>query len=152
MSAYRVESTPGATKKLRKKAGGAQMTFSVSRQGASAFSAALLSGDPPCERAALVVEETSAPLYHIGPLIVHPPLESLPRDTTIAATGREAAAALLAAALSDYVDFWFVPEPGGFVVHADDDECATVFAHRQGPVSRAGERLEAAGFLGDHGR
>lgn len=152
MSAYRVESTPGATKKLRKKAGGAQMTFAVNRQGALAFSTALLSGDPSCERAALVVEETSGPLYHVGPLIAHPPLESIPRDTTISATGHEAAGALLAAALSDYVDFWFVPEPGGFVVQADDDECATVFAHRQGPVSRAGERLAAAGFRGRHER
>jgi len=152
VSVYRVESTPGATKKLRKKAGGAQMTFTVGRQGASAFSAALLSGEPPCERAALVVEETSGALYHVGPLIGHPPLESLPRDTTIAATGREAAVALLTAALSDYVDFWFVPHPGGFVVYADDEECAEVFAHRQGPVSRAGERLAAAGFRGGHER
>ena len=150
MSAYRVESTPGATKKLRQKAGGAQVTFSVNRQGASAFSTALLSGNPPCGRAALVVEETSGALYHVGPLIAHPPLASLPRDTTITAMGREAAEALLAAALSDYVDFWFVPEPGGFVVHADDDECATVFAHRQGPVSRAGERLAGAGFRRRH--
>jgi hypothetical protein len=42
VSAYRVESTPGATKKLRKKAGGTQMTFTVSREGASHFAAALL--------------------------------------------------------------------------------------------------------------
>ena len=121
MSAYRVALTPGATKTLRKTAGGARMTFSVSREGAPAFAAALLSGDPACERAALVVVETSGALYHLGPLIAHPPLKVLPRDTTIAATGREAAQALLAAALSDYVDFWF-----------------------------AGERLGAAGFRGGH--
>jgi hypothetical protein len=144
VNAYRVEPTPGETKKLRRKAGDAQLTFAVTRAGAKAFASALLSGDPPCERAALVVEETSGALYHIGPLIEQPPLESLPRDTTITATGREAAEALLAAALSDYVDFWFVPTPGGLLVYADNDEYATVFAHRQGPVSKAGERLRAA--------
>jgi hypothetical protein len=146
MSTYGVESTPGATKKLRQKAGGAQMTFAVTRDGAPAFAAALLSDEPPCESAELVVEGLSGALYHVGPLIAHPPLEPLARDTTIAATGGEAAAALLAAALSDYFDFWFVPRPGGLVVYADNDEYATVFAHRQGAVSRAGERLRAAGF------
>jgi hypothetical protein len=146
VSPYRVESTPGATKRLRKKAGGAQMTFAVTRQGAPAFAAALLSGEQPCERAELVVEGTSGALYHVGPLIAQPALEALPRDTTIAATDGEASAALLAAALSDYVDFWFVPKPGGLLVYADNDEYATVFAHRQGAVSRAGERLRAAGI------
>jgi len=140
-------STPGESKKLRKKAGSsAQATFAVTRQGASAFASALLSGDPPCEHAALVVEETSGALYHVGPLIARPPLDALPRDTTIAATSGEASATLLAAALSDYVDFWFLPKPGGFVVYADNDEYATVLAQRQGPLSRAGERLRAAGF------
>jgi len=139
-------STPGESKKLRKKAGGAQMTFAVSRAGAATFAAALLSGDPPCDRAALVIEGVSRTLYHVGPLIARPPLEALPRDTTIAANSREASAALLAAALSDCVDFWFVPTPGGLIVYADNDEYATVFAHRQGAVSKAGERLRAAGL------
>jgi hypothetical protein len=146
VSAYRVESTPGEAKKLRRKAGDAQVTFAVTRADAMAFAAALLSGDQSCERATLVVQETSGALYHVGPLIAHPPLEPLPRDTTIAATGPEAAAALLAAAVSDYVDFWFAPTPGALLVYADNDGYATVFAHRQGPVSRAGERLQAAGL------
>jgi hypothetical protein len=139
-------STPGATKKVRQKAGGVQVTFWVTRDGAPAFAAALLSGDPPCDRAELVVQGVSGALYHLGPLIAHPPLVSLPRDTTISATGLEVSTTLLAAAMADYVDFWFVPKPGGLVVYADNDEYATVFAHRQGPVSTAGERLRAAGF------
>jgi len=144
---FEVATTPGESKKLRKKAGSsAQSTFWVAPARTSAFAAALLSGDPACERAALVVEETSHVLYNVGPLIARPPERSLPRDTTIAATGREASASLLAAALSDYVDFWFVPSPGGFVLYADNDEYATVLAPRQGSVSKAVDRLLATGF------
>ena len=146
MTPLAVTSSPGATKKLRNKAGSSQATFVVTRPGASAFAAALLSGAPPCDRAALVVEGTSGALYHVGPSVAHPPLKALPRDTTISASDREGAATLLAAALSDYVDFWFVHKPGGFVVYADNDEYATVFAPRQGSVSRACQRLRAAGF------
>jgi hypothetical protein len=143
---YRVESTPGASKKLRAKADGwSQATFVVPTGNVAAFAAALRSGAPPWERASLVVEGTSRPVYEIAAL-TGGGAETMPRDTTLEAVGAEAAAGLLAAALADYVDGWFVPKPGSMVVFVDNDEYATVFAPKQGAVSSRAEALRAAGF------
>jgi hypothetical protein len=146
VSDYRVESTPGACKRQRVKTSGAQVTFVILPERASAFAAALVPTDAPCDEASLVVEQVSRPMHALGPLIGRPPEPTLRRDATIVATDHDAAVALFAAALADYVECWFVPRSGNFVVYADDDEYATVLAPRQGPVSRAGERLRAAGF------
>ena len=141
---YRIEATPGSLKKLRTRAGGHQATFVVPRH-TEGFATALLAGEPPCDQAAIVVDNISFPLHRLGPLVGCGPDPALPRDTTISAAG-EACTPMLAAALADRFDFWFVPTPRPFVVYVDNDDYATVFAHRQAGLSTIIEALAAAGI------
>ena len=53
---------------------------------------------------------------------------------------------LLRAALSDWVDFLFVPTPEPFVIYADHDEYTTFYAQDRSNLSQVTEALLAQGF------
>jgi hypothetical protein len=67
-------------------------------------------------------------------------------DCCITATGEGEVAQVLEAALSDWVDFSFVPTPKPFVVYADHDEYATFYANTKSNLNRVGEVLLRVGF------
>jgi hypothetical protein len=69
---------------------------------------------------------------------------SFAADTTIVVEGT-GCEPLLTTALGE-LDFWFTPSAGGFMLVADHDDYATIFAPRQGAVSRVSERPRLAGF------
>lgn len=68
------------------------------------------------------------------------------RHCTLIATSRSEAEALLQAALSDWLDFVFIPEPHSFLIYADHDEYTTFFAHRRSNLNRVARALLEGGF------
>jgi hypothetical protein len=53
---------------------------------------------------------------------------------------------LLEAALSDWIDFIFVPTPKPFVIYADHDEFTTFYANTKSNLNPVVEALSARGF------
>ncbi len=138
--------TTGELKRLRRRTGDKQATFAVPSLRAAEFAAALLGGGAGEQGARLTIENVVFPPRHLRAALGHENVEEgFSCETTIVAGSGETRA-LLTAALSDWTDFWFEPSPGGFLLYGDHDEYSTVFAHKQGAVSRAGEALLAAGF------
>jgi hypothetical protein len=58
------------------------------------------------------------------------------RGVSIIGAEQEEIEALLEAALGDWVDFSFVPEPKSFAIYADHDEFTTFFAQNRSNLNR----------------
>jgi hypothetical protein len=71
---------------------------------------------------------------------------SLQRESSIGAAGCEDVGVLLRAALSDWIDFWFIPTPKPIVIYADHDECTTFFANTKSNLNGVAEPLLKRGF------
>jgi hypothetical protein len=67
-------------------------------------------------------------------------------DQIIEAQGATETGELLRAALSEWIDFLFVPTPRPFVIYADHDEYTTFLAQRKGKLSGVVTALSAAHF------
>jgi hypothetical protein len=147
MTPYRIEQAPGTEQLLAASAREmVQATFVVTPNQYAAFAAAIAGGGDPPSASTLVVRENVFQPRRTRPLLAKGSPETLfPTDTTIAVDGPHAEA-LLAAALADGIEFWFSPAAGTFLVYADRDDYATVFAMREAAVARVAERLRAAGF------
>lgn len=136
----------GELKRMRARAGDVQTTFEVPPHRAAAFARACLAGGAGVDEARLVIDAVVFAPHHLHRVLGHADLEGpLEREAVIDA-GPGEAAGLLAAALSDWTDFWFAPKPGAFLLYGDHDEYSTLFAHRQGASSAVTEALRAAGF------
>jgi hypothetical protein len=82
---------------------------------------------------------------HLAALLQSTGIEApLAPEVSISASGSSELHALLLAAFTDLLDFYFVPNPRRFLVYADHDEYTTVFAARQGPVSRIATAMSLA--------
>jgi len=64
----------------------------------------------------------------------------------VTAVGQREIEELLNAALSDWVDFIFVPAPKPFVIYADHDEYTTFYANTGSNLNRVAEPLLTQGF------
>lgn len=64
----------------------------------------------------------------------------------VSASGASDAAALLAAMLTDWIDFVFVPSPASFAVYADHDEYLTLYTPSQSDLDLLVTDIEAHGF------
>ena len=53
---------------------------------------------------------------------------------------------LLIASFSDWVDFWFVPQPKSFAIYADHDEYTTFYASTKSNLARVVTPLLENGF------
>ena len=71
---------------------------------------------------------------------------SLQRESSIEAAGCEEVGVLLRAALSDGIDFWFIPTPKPFVIYADHDQYTTFFANMKSNLNGVAEPLLKQGF------
>ena len=67
------------------------------------------------------------------------------RGVSITAAGQEEIEALLEAALGDWVDFIFVPEPKSFAIYSDHDEFTTFFAQNRSSLNRVVQALAGQG-------
>jgi hypothetical protein len=136
----------GELKRLGRRAGDAQATFNVPSTRGRDFASALLADGAGAERARLVIDNVVFSPRQLNAALGRPDPESWLAHETVIDAGAGGAPTLLAAAVSDGVDGWFVPFPGGFLLFVHHDEYSTVFAHKQGAVSRITTALVQAGF------
>jgi hypothetical protein len=67
-------------------------------------------------------------------------------ESTVSADNPSECEDLLVAALADWVDFFYLPEPKQLIIYADHDEYTTLFAGRKGPLSQIAAGMRVAGF------
>ena len=72
--------------------------------------------------------------------------EKLQRDTTLTVVDQDKVRELLRTALSDWLDFAFVPVLKLFVMYADHDEYTTFYANTKSNLERIRLSLLAKGF------
>ena len=95
----------------------------------------------------MTIDEAVFEPKHLISLLEHHSLSAeFGHDCAITASGQPEAAELLEAALSDWVDFAFVPAPKAFVIYADHDEYTTFYANTKSNLNRVITALSAAGF------
>jgi hypothetical protein len=122
------------------------VTFVVPPARATQFASALLGAGAGAAGARLVVDAVVFPPQQLQAALGNRDAEAwLDAETVIEAEPGEAAT-LLIAALQDWTDFWYVPIPGGFLLYGDNDEHATIFAHRRDVVRRTADAVRGAGF------
>jgi|SRR6185437_10360719 len=124
-----------------------QQTFKTPLKNSSNFVATILSGCSGLRGASITIDAVVfEPKHLIGLLNNHliPPRYS--KGVTLTTDGPEQVSSLLDAALSDWIDFIFLPTPKTFAIYADHDEYATFYAHTRSNLNRVTQPLLAAGF------
>jgi hypothetical protein len=128
---------------------GFQQTFQTPLKDLERFTDVIISALPRTETAQVIIDQVVfEPRYELPGLFAK---HSLPQqwsgvDRTVEAQGAMEARELLRAALSEWIDFLFVPTPRPFVIYADHDEYITFLAHRKGKLSGVVTALSAAHF------
>jgi hypothetical protein len=138
----------GELNRLRRSVGTQeQRTFKTPLGELDSFVSSLLASDKSLESGSVLVAEVVFTPKHLEDLLARHDLPlTYDHEHSIVAENATEAASLLGAALADWVDFYFEPVPKHFLLYADHDEYATLFAPRKGPVSALAARLEAQGF------
>jgi hypothetical protein len=142
----KIETIPGARKAARRAAGQYQRTFRTPLGRLQAFTTLILSSNVPIKSGYVLVDAVIAEPTHVGALLTSSNLAATCQGRTITANSIQECGALLLAALSDSIDFYFVPNPKRFVLYADHDEYTTVYAHSKGPLSQMATAIADAGF------
>lgn len=145
----------GALKKLHRMAWPFQQTFQTplpSREPArrgllKGFSASIADSFPHEPSGRVVIDKVIFDSTNLQALLAeHGLAHNLRQDSSIVAEGSAEVAQLLFAALSDSVDFLFIPIPRSFVLYADHDEYATFFASTRSNLNKVESRMTALGF------
>jgi hypothetical protein len=145
---------PGAVKQFRKKAWRFQQTFATPLKNLQAFVTTIVSGQE-FQGGCLTIDQVVFEPKHLISLLGNysiPPRYG--RGTSITAHSQEEVAALLEAALGDWLDFIFTPVPKPIVIFADHDEYTTFFANTRSSLNRVVTALSTQGFkeIGDYER
>ena len=138
---------PGSLSRLRRTAQTQlQQTFITPLDRLPAFVNALLV-EGPLRAASLVVETVVFEPKHLDALLTARGLSlEYGRDLSVLAEGPDESEALLTAALGDWLDFYYRPDPRRFLLYADHDEYTTLFAARKGHLAKVAAALAAGGF------
>jgi hypothetical protein len=142
----RLITSPNLSKLRRPIAAFDQRTFHTPLNDLPRFVDLLLAGKPEIATASVTVEQVVFTPEHLKKLLAGHQLPLQYHDRAIVAEGHQQSADLLVAALSDSLDFYFVPEPKRFILYADHDEFTTLFAARKGMLSAIVDSLIGAGF------
>ena len=138
---------PGSLKCFRRTPWAFQQTFNTPLRNLSPFVATITSAHGLFVAASITIDEAVFEPKHLLDLLVK---NSLParygRDVTFVASSNEEVQALLQAALSDWIDFIFIPTPKPFVIYADHDEYTTFYANTRSNLSRVTDALSRQGF------
>jgi hypothetical protein len=142
----KIESNPGTRKAARRFAGQFQRTFRTPLNRLPLFTEILLNAESPI-RSAFVLMDTIVfmPRRVADLLAVNNLSTSITEGSAITANGPVECRALLTAALSDAIDFYFVPDPKRFLLYADHDEYTTVYTHSKGRLAQIADALKGAG-------
>lgn len=120
---------PGTINKFGRTAWKFQQTFRTPLKNLEPLISSVITAVPRIQAACLTIDKVIFEPKHLIALMTRhqAPLRYV-RDITITASGTNESEALLLAALSDWIDFLFVPRPKPFVIYADHDEYTTFYA------------------------
>lgn len=139
--------TPGSLKRFRRTAWKFQQTFETPLKDLERFVAAIISANESWKSACLTFEQVVFDPTHVIALFdSYAITPEYGRDWSLTAVGQKEAEELLLAALSDWIDFIFVPAPKPFVIYADHDEYTTFYAMTRSNLNRVTNVLSARGF------
>ena len=107
----------------------------------------ILSTLAPIEEGRVTIDEVVFEPKHLKALLSEYSLSAdFGHDLSLVAAGHDQVAALLRAALADWVDFLFVPTPKPFLIYADHDEYSTFYANTTSNLNRVVHALSEKGF------
>lgn len=139
--------TPGEIKRFRRSSWKFQETFLTPLKELERFTSIIITAHAPLEGASVTIDEVVFEPKTLNSLMTkHSISEALTHDVSLDVTGGEEVKVLLCSALSDWVDFLFVPTPKPFVIYADHDEYTTFYANTKGNLNRIVEALATEGF------
>jgi len=142
-----LDENPAALKKFRRTAWKFQQTFETPLKDLKRFVSTIGQAGGPWRSASLIIELAVFDPTHLIDLLN---ANSIPpryqRGVSITPAGQEEAEALLEAALGDWVDFIFIPDPKSFAIYADHDEYTTFYSHTRSNLNRVTEALSTKGF------
>ena len=130
-------------KKFRRSSWRFQTTFHTPLDSLQPFVATILHSLGQVKSATLTID---AVIMEPKKLRAIAPGDELGHDTSVSAETSDEAHRLLVAALSDWVDFLFVPDPKPFVLFADHDEYTTFFANTKSNLNKVASALDKEGF------
>lgn len=140
-----LSTTPASLKQLRRTAPAFQQTFLTPHADLKRFASTIVSA-AECQEAGLTVTQSVFEPTHLFDLLSR---YSIPRQPgqglSLTAAGPDEADQLLHAALSDTIDFLFIPKPKSFVIYADHDEFTTFFAHTRSNLNLVTKALSSQG-------
>ncbi len=142
-----LSATSGSLKRLRKIPWRFQQTFLTPLRNLGPFVQTIIWAREQVQAGTVTLDSIVFEPKNLNGLLAKcslPP--SLQREFSIAAAGHEETVALLQAALSDSVDFWFIPTPKPFVIYADHDQYTTIFANTKSNLNGVVEPLVSQGF------
>jgi hypothetical protein len=149
-----LSATSGSLKRLRRVPWRFQRTFQTPLRNLQPFVATIISAREDIQGGRITIDSVVFEPKNLNTLLASqsfPP--SLQSESSIEAAGHQEVAALLEAALGDWVDFWFIPTPKPFVIYADHDEYTTFFANSKSNLNGVLEALLKRGFkTGDYER
>src|SRR5215831_5054522 len=138
---------PGSLRKFRRTAWKFQQTFATPLQNLPAFVATIISAGRAVDSARLIVDHAAFPPKHLDALAArHKIAVRYGRDVVLKAENRQEVEESLLAALNDWIDFAFIPQPRSFVIYADHDEYATFYAQTRSNLNRITAALASGGF------
>jgi hypothetical protein len=132
-----ISNTPGVIKKFKRTSWNCQVTFVTPLKKLHSFVPAILSANEPIREASITVDKYAFEPKNLIALKSSRLLsEPLQHDTSITAIGHDQVEILLRTALSDWLDFVFIPILKLFVIYADHDEYTTIYSNTKSNLER----------------
>jgi hypothetical protein len=142
-----VSHTPSVLKQFRRTPWKFQRTFKTPLKNLQPFVATIASAGQSFKTASITIDQAIfEPKHWIDQLTRYSLPPRYEKGTSVTAVGQPEIEELLNAALSDWVDFLFVPAPKPFVIYADHDEYTTFYANTGSNLNRVAEPLLTQGF------
>jgi hypothetical protein len=125
-----------------------EKTFQTPLRTLQSFSAAIIESLGEVDRGVVTIDAMIMPAGKIDALLASNQIQqALRQDMCLIAETAHEVQSLLIAALSDWVDFLFVPSPRPFVLYADHDEYATFFANTRSNLGKVTSALSRSSAL-----
>ena len=139
--------TPGVLKRFRRVPWRFQETFVTPLKDLGPFVSTIVSAHGSVQAGCLTIDQLVFEPKKLNAALFKYSLHAkVGRDWSLQANGSEEAAELLEAALSDWIDFAFVPTPKPFVIYADHDEYVTFYANTKSNLNTVVGALSMRGY------
>jgi len=139
--------SPGVMKRFSRAPWRFQQTFETPLHDLDKFVSTIASAHGHILQASVTIDQVVFDPEHLNALISADasPIQ-LTRDFSITTDSPQEVELLLRGALSDWIDFFFVPTPKPFVIYADHDEFVTFYANTKSHLNQIVKPLASHGY------